>query len=295
MSDFDVNEGEMTKNRFSDQDIERFFSGQTPEDEVLAKLTPLVGMLRAHNTHRLSEERVTEFAAEAGKLATTTRLDEAGSAAHQGTVSRIRRFNLTLKRKLATGLASVLLLSGMTGIAVAANDAAPGDTLYGLDQALAAVGILDGGVAEGLEEATALNESSNSADALAHAAEAIAQAGDAEANIEEALAGLDEAIEALTREDFPEEASDNAVNVRTNVAAMLQWMSENADTLDDPTAEPGAFGQGVADLAKEIAGAPDELPDAADNAAEEAAAAEENAGDAGPPEDVPPVDTPAGP
>lgn len=180
---------------------------------------------------------------------------------------------MKLTRKLTLSLAAIVLLAGMTGIALAADGAAPGDSLFGvdlhgIDLALEQVGIGDGGVAERLAEASALADNGNASEALAHAAAAIANAG----ADEEALAGLETAIAALS-EDLPEDASDNAVAVRGNVLHMLQWMFDNSDMIGNPDAEPGAFGKGVAGLASNIS------PQSADT--------EEAGGDGGPPEGVP--------
>ncbi len=59
----------------------------------------------------------------------------------------------SLRRRAATVAATVaLLIGGGAGAAIAANSASPGDVLYGVDQALEAVGIRDGGAQERLEE-----------------------------------------------------------------------------------------------------------------------------------------------
>ena len=161
-----------------------------------------------------------------------------------------------------------ILLAGMTGIAVASNGAAPGDVLYGLDRALEAVGIANGAAAERIAEAQALFASGQVAEAVTHAAEAAE-------DIEEL--GADEAVDALLdtadRLRSNENGSDHAVEVRSRVAAMLEYIATTEDTGRD-------FGQGVADMARGISGA-DVEPESADAAGDEAGE------DSGPPDSLP--------
>lgn len=314
MSEFDVYDYEMPNSRFSDVDVERLLSGRVPEDETLARLAKLVERLQAEHSRLPEEERVATFAAEAARIAESTRPDDAGAAVAMRHTSRSRRFNLAMRRKLATSIAAAVLLSGMTGVAVAADDAAPGDALYGLDRALEAVSLGDGGPGERIAEAQTLFAQGKVAEAIAHAAEAVE--AEEEEDTGDDVAGAADALLKAADEVQNGDADAESQDVRDAVAAMLRAMSE---MIGDPDFEGATFGQSVSEMARGIGGPPDdvELPeeaedavdkakDAADDAADgakdaaDAAAdaldraadeaereAEEEAGDAGPPEGVP--------
>jgi hypothetical protein len=144
--------------------------------------------------------------------------------------SRPRLIGRLRRRAATTAAAVVLAFSGLGGVAYAANGAAPGDFLYGLDRALEAVGVGNGGTAERLAEVKALVEGAGSEaaqSALLAAAERIATLGEGEA------AGPPE-----------------------GVADLLTYLSENIDAID---------GQAVAELARAIggnvpAGPPEDTP-----------------------------------
>jgi hypothetical protein len=290
MSDFDVYDNEMLNNRFSDQDVESLLSGQMPEDEDLARLAPIVEAL--HGRHRVtpSKDGVARFAARAAEIAISTRPAPAGTAVPARATTRSRRFVLALRTKMATGLAALLLLSGMTGVAVASNGAAPGGILYGIDQALEAIGIGDGGAEERIAEAQALFNDGQVAEALAHAALAVEVdlEGDSELeNIEvmtaeEATDALLAVVEKLTLDEI--EANEYAAIVVSNVADLLNYIATTEDT-------GSTFGENVASMARDISPAPEELPDTAEEAAENGAENSDNAAeeseDAEPPDEVP--------
>jgi hypothetical protein len=280
MSESGVYPDEMPNSRFSDQDVERLLSGEIPEGDELAVFVPLVEELRAEWMRQPSAESVASFSEAAAEIAAT----QDGDVLVTGEPAQpARRSNLRLRRKLAIPLAAALALSGMTGAALASNDALPGDSLYEVKIALERVGIRTGGVAERLNEAAALAERGRAADALAHAANAVAQMGTAQAGTEEALTGLESAISQL-QQSLPEQGdTDHATEVRSNVATMLQWMRDNVGLIDDPEAEPGAFGRGVADRARQISGQGD--PEGAGG--EGGPPSGVNPG--GPPEGVPPT------
>ena len=85
-------------------------------------------------------------------------------------------------------VAGFLLLT--SGVAIAANGSAPGDVLHGIDRAMDAVGILDGGPNEHVAEALSQVET-NLSGALESAAEAAEEAGAPEASeaLSDAAAG----------------------------------------------------------------------------------------------------------
>lgn len=259
-----VYKSDMSDRRLTDQDIERLLSGKAPEDEEFAALSAFVEILRAGATHTPSQATVEHWATEASELARSARLDLSPRIDAVGRYSQPRRSTLRIKRKIAVVLASLFVLAGLTGVAVAADDAAPGDALYSLDTALASIGIFDGGPAEVANEAAHLATEGKIAEALAHAANAVAQAGsdgDDEAEDEEEVETEDEvetendvegAVEALNAAATSVRSNDNEVSFQTrdNVATMIEAIATQLS-------EGGQVdGEAVAAMAKEIA----ELP-----------------------------------
>lgn len=186
---------------------------------------------------------------------------------------------MTSRKTVAVALSALLLVGGLTGVAVAADGAAPGEGLYGVDLALEAVGIGDGHAGERIAEAAKLAADGNTAEALAHAAEAVVEVeGD---DADEASNAADALLAAA---DEVQLGNDNlqSQEVRDAVAEMLRWMAEQFATHEGLTGRD--FGQGVADMARGIAGPPDSLPDAG----EASDAGDDADNDGGPPEGVPP-------
>ncbi|MBW3666587.1 MAG: hypothetical protein KY394_03220 [Actinobacteria bacterium] len=282
--------------RFSDQDVELLLSGRMPESEDLARLAPILEALHARRSS-LSEERVSRFAAKAAEIAISTRQDRAHPAAPERAATRPRRFVLALRQKMATGLAAVLLLSGMTGVAVASDHSAPGDALYGLDRALEAVGVGDGGAVERIAEAQALFQSGRIAEAIAHAAEAVPAVEDdglvevviddqveVEGELETSQIGSSNAADALfaaAAQVQNGDGDDESELVRQQVASMLAAM---ALMMQDTEFDGEAFGQQVAEMARGIGGDNEGEPEneaqgSADDGLDTADEATDNAGD----------------
>lgn len=279
MSHFDDYEVEMADNRFSDRDIEQLLSGLATENEELAALAPLMHMLRDQGLRDVSDNEVAAFARQAAEI--TRSAAPAGSGNQAALPTRRSRF-MRLRTRLATGLSLVLLLSGITGAALASDGAAPGDALYGLDRALEKIGIGNGAASERIAEARALYANGLVAEAVAHAADAVDESDGAEA--------LRSAAEAVTSTD-----EGDADEVRARVAAMLTWMADNAES-EEPLSGRD-FGQMVAGFAKGIS-SEDDSEDAAEDAADAAEDQEEADGTGGPPEGVPggpPEGVPPGP
>ncbi len=232
MSDFDVYEGEMFNRGFTERDIDVLLSGGVPNDPGLAGLTPVVDRLKAYIPVEFDSTRMTTFTAEAVKTVPKSILVVA--TAVTGPTGFTRR--LALAPRLVVALTAIALVVGMSGIAVASDGAAPGDTLYGLDRALERVGIGVGGAGERLAEATVLVGQGRAADALDHAIEAIDKAD------EEASGALQRAAERVSGMSSE---NGNAADVEANVAAMLEWMTATEATGND-------YGQGVAERARQI-------------------------------------------
>jgi hypothetical protein len=271
----------MLRHRFSDQDVERLFCGEIPNNQALATLSPILSSLQSVSWAPPSEERVVRFATKAAEVAQAAEpvptINSARLQARSG-------WRLSLSRGLATGVASLLVFSGMTAIAIASNGAAPGDALYGIDRALEAVGIGDGAAAERIAEARVLFDRGAVTEAIDHASEAVTDTGgdgiaDFSPEASNAAAALQTAADKV-------QANDQAQSqqVRNAVAAML---AEMAAMLQDPAIEGKDFGQKVAEMAgtiggKDNAGPPENTPGAPEN-------------DPGPPEDKPePPESPPG-
>jgi hypothetical protein len=263
--------------RSIDPEIERLLTGRSPEGSSLAVLVPLVEHLRTERDRRPVPEQVAILASRAAEIS----LAMAGSPAYPAPSVPARRRRLNLTPKLAIPLAFVLLFSGLTGAAFAADGAVPGDRLYALDLALEKVGIGNGGVDERLAEAAELASRQMPVEALAHAAAAIFGTSPEHVDTAEGLAGLEHAIDQLTVER-PGPSDD----VHGDVAEMLQWMIDNIGLIDDPEAEPGAFGRGVADMARQIGADPGPSDDGSSGEGTENTG-QANSGFGGPPQGVP--------
>jgi hypothetical protein len=270
MSRRDDYEDEMAAKKLSDREIDQLLSGRPTGDERVAGLASLLQMLTDRSVREVTDDEVAAFAGQAAEIARTAGPSVPGRRA----LSRIRRVRL-LRPRLATTLSLTLALGGMTGVAIASDDAAPGDRLYGLDRALEVIGIGDGAAAERIAEAQALFDGGHLSEALAHAASVAGNQGSQSAD---ALRG---AAEAVTSTD-----QGNADEVRSKVAEMLDWMATNA-TSEDPVSG-SEFGEMVAGFAKGISGEDADDPNEP----------EEPEGTPGRPEGVPggpPEDVPGGP
>jgi hypothetical protein len=183
--------------------------------------------------------------------------------------SRPRLIGRLRRRAATTAAAVVLAFSGLGGVAYAANGAAPGDFLYGLDRALETVGFGNGGSAERLAEVKALVEAGNAGQGLEHATDSLL------GHIEGAGSEAAQSALLAAAQRIATLGEGEAAGPPEGVADLLTYLSENIDAID---------GQAVAELARAIggnvpAGPPEDTP-------------------AGPPEDIPagpPGDVPAGP
>lgn len=230
---------EMAYTGLSDGHMEALIRGETPEDPGLAALVPTIESLRVHANSAPDEARLGRLATEAARLA---REAEPSRPAETGR-EPARRWKVP---RYAGAMAALALLMGMTGVAVAATEAAPGDNLYWAKLALERVGFVAGGAEERLSEASILAERGRLGDALSHAAEALSEH---ELEGAEALVAATERLRRL-QEDHAQ--PERAEEVLAHVTAMLQWMSEV-----DHRAGP-EFGQEVAEWARGIGGPPEE-------------------------------------
>jgi len=130
-------------------------------------------------------------------------------------VDRIRR------RAAVIGASAVVLVGGFTGLAYAANGAAPGDPLYGLDRAFEAVGIGNGGAAERIAEAQTLAVQGQQSSSLEHAATVVKDDPGAETALLTAAQRLQGADATAAQEE---------------VGALLSYLSANVGHIDGKTA-----------------------------------------------------------
>jgi len=234
--------GDMLRTRAENREVEYLLSRQSRDDTE-----GLVSLLATLSLDRLNvdvESRAPEFAAKASRLVQQA----------EPVVAPSRQMRSRVVPRLATAGLTAVLLMGLAGVAQAADAAAPGDNLYGLDRALERIGINDGGIDERLDEAQALADDGHSTEALAHLAEAMEQSSPNAAD------ALEAAAERFGLHDNPSQM------VRENVADMLEWIAQT-----DATGRE--FGQGVAERAREIGAGqsdtpPVTLPDLPDTASD---------------------------
>ncbi len=214
---------EMFTKRLSDEDVEAVLSGQAPDDPELAEIARVLSALDSEKFADKTGEKAAEFARRAAAMTQT------GEHAKLAATARYRR-GLSLTPRLApAAVAAILILTAMTGVAVASDSSVPGDALYGIDRALERIGIGDGGDAERIEEASVLTDNGDSAEAL----ELLAETFDLESS---------EASDALLRASQRIRENEAA---NGEVADLLEWMS-TADFRDRE------FGEDVADQARDL-------------------------------------------
>lgn len=161
-----------------------------------------------------------------------------------------------LSTKLAAVIASAVVATGtLAGVGVAADHAAPGDTLYGLDCAMERIGLGDGGVQERLQEAVKMVERGDVEAGMNHVAQAVKNQAGLDDN-GEANGALVAAANAV-QNAFQTANKGESQQIQAQVAEMLQWMSMNM--AEGTTGANGEFGEGVAERACEIAGTADQI------------------------------------
>ena len=234
--------GEMPTTKVFDREIELLLAGTPIEGGRLSGLAPVMEMIRTQWTTSPSELEIAHFAKSAGSA-----VNIAQSAGTDLTTIPRRRLapQQGLIPRLATVGMAVLLMSGTAGMALAANGAAPGDALYGLDRALERVGIGSGSTDERLDEAVVIAAQGRSGEAVDHAIEALSRNSGDSAVV--AISALTVASENLVHIQDTAHAASTA-NIR--VSALLTYIAENIGK--DVGTDGREFGQGVAQLARDI-------------------------------------------
>ncbi len=212
---------------WTDRERDALIDGHAVERDDLARLRPAVERIRAAGAGVADVEAAASILA---RVAAESVANQPSSVAVPARAASPWR-----RRALASVVTAVGVGVAVAGTAAAANGAAPGDALYGVDRAFEAIGIGDGGTNERLDEAVALAEKGKPQEALAHAAKAFGDGGDTTS------------ADALTAA-----AGRVAGGGRSgDVAALL----ENIGNSDLTGKE---FGQSVAEMARAIGGKPDD-------------------------------------
>lgn len=230
----------MTREEERNATVERVLTGRPVDDPSFDRVVTALTLMAEMGRTPPSPERTAQVAGAAARAV----VESSADGATWRVLAEPRRLR-RLTASLAVPLALALVFTLFGGAAFAAQDALPGDPLYGLNRALERLGIGEGGVEKRLGEAARLAERGRADEALLHAARSIADSTDVGAEeTAEVLADLAETLDGPTwNGDLPEQ-----------VAEMLRWMAENSGLLQDPDAAPGAFGQGVAEMARQISG-----------------------------------------
>ena len=218
----------MDRNGPSDEQIELLLTGAADVPEGLVPIATAFTALREDATHSIDVEAITTAAAKVASEVGSPRAPMAPIG--RPLLSRLRQ------RAAAVAVGATVMLGSMSGLAVAADDAKPGDFLYGIDRAFEVVGVGNGSSSERIDEAEALIEAGDVPRGLRHAAEAVENDKDSSG----ASAALLRAADRVRSG-----GSEQSAATRDQVAGLLSYLSENAGSID---------GQQVAELAREIGG-----------------------------------------
>jgi hypothetical protein len=227
---------DMSPTQATDQDIEILLSGGVPRDPGIAALDGFVQALRSLRPEQQPDVRVSQLVAQAASLAG----EGASSPPSLRLVPRPRRrFSFRLA-PMAAALSGFLVM-GMTSVAVAADGAAPGDFLYGIDRALENLGVGDGGIDERITEAGDLMTHGAPVDALIHLDESLVD--DEDQVTEEVTARVQIHLDLADSMINP-----TAVDVQVTVASIRAFIEAHRG--NGVGVDGSEFGQGVSENAK---------------------------------------------
>ena len=225
MSRFDDYGGMTALKGYTDDDLERLISGE-PGAPSASDLERFISRLRLEATVPPKSADVDLFAVRAAAVARAELPVEPKSSRTWKRISRP-----------ALAAAAMALLVGLSGVAYASDQSAPGDLLYGVDIALEQIGIGDGDSAERFEEASVLAERGLHGDALALMHEtliAMTIAPDTDL-------GLDDLAAQLADDESSAQAAEK-------VDELLAFIKENAG--NGVGLDGREFGQQVAEIAR---------------------------------------------
>lgn len=206
--------------RLSDREIELLLTGSPEASDEHADLKWFLTVLA---DHRPEPPHDAEHMASA--LASVARSSVPGG---------LRARRTTAARRIAAVAASFALLFTMSGIGLAADGSAPGDLLYGIDQAFELIGIGDGGVDERIAEFDAL-----------------INRGDEEAAyefLEEVIESSRQDESTQTQEHLPVVTDGRAGGAEDNTVEHQRFIEQNKK--DGVGADRREFGRGVADIVR---------------------------------------------
>lgn len=255
--------GEMLTTRREDRIFDALLSRETIEAEEFADLSEVVATISLKRETAPTDAKAAEFAEIAARMA---RSGEGGPA------RRIRTGYPPLIPRLATAALAVVLAIGLTGVAVAADTARPGQPLYAIDRALERIGINDGGLGERIEEANQLAATGSPSEALDHLADSLVTMS----------AGAADALQSAAAKVRDGGTDDNpSQHVREDVASMLEWMSGS-------DVSGREFGEEVSQRARNIGQSPPEPAGKPDPASEPNPGRGNGQSGQGPPDGSPP-------
>ena len=230
--------GDMFATALSEHEVERILAGQVSEDAESSELISLIDELRSF---RLKGPPA-DLQVISAELAAVAR------ASHTSASTNPNRSPTSVRPRLiptggfaATAIAALILLFGISGVAVAANGSAPGHPLYGVDMFLENLGIGNGGENERMSEADVLMRSGDADAAFVHLARYLEQL-DAEGDTE-AIAKVERHIELAATKSNP-----SAAAAQEKVATLKAFIEANKG--EGVGVDGAEFGQGVSEIAR---------------------------------------------
>jgi hypothetical protein len=240
----DVYRGEMSDRLLTDLEVEKLLSAV---GSAQGRFATALRSLHETGPTAPSKAQVETFAAAAAEISL---MREATGQTSGVTKPLPYRWAFRVKRKLAGAMAAAIFISGMTGVAVAANGAKPGDLLYGLDQALETIGIGDGGVAERITEAQSLIDEGETSSAITQIADLVQE--EAPSSVDSyspEAAKASEALRGAAERLRGDEVGPAEENLRSAVAAILD---EIATMLQSDEFDGQALGARIAEMARAL-------------------------------------------
>jgi hypothetical protein len=219
-----------------DRDIETLLSGGIPANTDLIPLCDFISDLRSMADVPLSDAFIKFHAAESAASAARAHAQNP----RPNSVGRSRGIWAGIRRRVTASAMSLIMLFGATGMAMAADDAVPGDWNYGLDRALEAIGIGAGGAAERAEELEVLASEGSTEN---EDADGPGQTSPSLDSSEEST-GLNRAAAVISE---PSPGSGQSLQARARVAEMLLILNDVG----------GVDGGTVSDIARDGAGRPE--------------------------------------
>ncbi|MEA1901964.1 MAG: sigma-70 family RNA polymerase sigma factor [Actinomycetota bacterium] len=218
-----------------DRDLDRLIDGSPSPTEDLAPLSSFISALKGLAAVSPSPGFVERHVGNAVSMVSTS---------HQTVAVRAPRRGGTvvagLRRRVAAGATSLMMIVGLTGVAWASDSASPGDWNYAIDRALESIGIGAGGAEERLLELAVSGQDGTPTGTVQAGAGGEGGTIPSQRPLASPEAsGLERA--AITVADITA-GSGRANEVRAGVSILLDYLM-NPDTVDAPT---------VADLVKQF-------------------------------------------